>query len=111
MNYKKNTYGEEAMNTITSWVIGITFVVSIIIFFGVLYDGISKSDDRSEQNCANQYCDLVLLEKDFLTSDAVYYDRNTNVMYYCLGRSELNSGLTPIYNADGTLKLYESEER
>lgn len=109
MNYKKNTYGEEAMNTITSWVIGITFVVSIIIFFAVLYDGISKSDDRSEQNCAKQYIDLVLLEKD--GCNFVYYDKNTNVMYYCLGRSELNSGLTPIYNADGTLKLYESDER
>ena len=36
------------------------------------------------------------------------YDKNTGVMYLCkYGQS--SSFMTPIYNADGTLKLYEEK--
>ena len=38
-----------------------------------------------------------------------YYDRNTKVMYivYAIGNK---SGITPLYNEDGTLKLYKEVE-
>ena len=48
---------------------------------------------------------------DFTIIDENYYgyilvDKNTNVMYYL---STCNSGgITPIYNKDGSLKLYEN---
>lgn len=47
---------------------------------------------------------------DFEIIEDNYYgfilvDKNTNVMYYWLGTSV--GGITPIYNADGSLKLYE----
>lgn len=38
----------------------------------------------------------------------ILYDNNTGVMYYQYNLSRYNCGLTPIYNADGTLKIYEN---
>lgn len=35
----------------------------------------------------------------------VYYDRHTKVMYF----SQYEGGITPLYNADGTLRLWEGE--
>jgi hypothetical protein len=35
----------------------------------------------------------------------VFVDKTTGVLYY-----RFQSGMTPIYNADGTLKLYEGTE-
>ena len=48
---------------------------------------------------------------DFEIIDNNYYnyilrDKNTNVLYF--GSSGV-SGITPIYNADGSLKLYEED--
>lgn len=34
----------------------------------------------------------------------IRYDKNTKVMYY-----ECQNGITPIYNSDGTVKLYDGE--
>lgn len=47
---------------------------------------------------------------DFEVVDTNYYgailvDRNTNVMYFW--SMSRNGGITPIYNEDGSLKLYE----
>lgn len=40
-------------------------------------------------------------------SEKLVYDNNTGVMYYQYSYSRSNCGMTPIYNADGTLKIYE----
>lgn len=39
---------------------------------------------------------------------ALYYDKSTKVMYMFV-KHGYGAGLTPMYNADGTLKLYEEE--
>ena len=50
---------------------------------------------------------------DFGIVDSNYWsvilvDKNTNVMYFwCVSK---DGGITPIYNADGSLKLYEEDE-
>ena len=50
---------------------------------------------------------------DFEIVDSNYWsvilvDKNTNVMYFwCMSN---DGGITPIYNADGSLKLYEEDE-
>ena len=50
---------------------------------------------------------------DFEIVDSNYWsvilvDKNTNVMYFwCMSK---DGGITPIYNADGSLKLYEEDE-
>ena len=38
----------------------------------------------------------------------LYYDKSTKVMYMFV-KHGYGAGLTPLYNADGTLKLYEGE--
>lgn len=38
----------------------------------------------------------------------VLYDKNTKVMYF-VKRSGYQFGITPIYNSDGTVKLYDEE--
>ena len=58
---------------------------------------------------ANKYIDLVEVYEDkkiFMPSIYVYYDKNTKVMYFLMS-GNVTSGITPIYNADGSLKLYE----
>ena len=38
-----------------------------------------------------------------------YYDKDTKVMYVVYARGN-KGGITPLYNEDGTLKLYEEVE-
>ena len=39
-----------------------------------------------------------------------YYDRDTKVMYVVYAKGN-HGGFTPLYNEDGTLKLYKEEEK
>ena len=56
----------------------------------------------------NKYIDLVTIYKDDKYSTEVLYDKNTKVMYF-LKWSGYQFGITPIYNSDGTVKLYDGE--
>lgn len=50
---------------------------------------------------------FVVLEDDGRTY-AIVYDKKTRVMY-CMSKGGYNNGnLYPLYNADGTLRLYEN---
>lgn len=63
--------------------------------------GCSGHDVEPEQSSiANKYIDLVVIYENL--------SQQTEVMYLCkYGQS--SSFMTPIYNADGTLKLYEEK--
>jgi hypothetical protein len=39
-----------------------------------------------------------------------YYDKDTKVMYVIFATYQCGGGMTPLYNPDGTLKLYEESE-
>jgi hypothetical protein len=39
-----------------------------------------------------------------------YYDKDTKVMYAVFTGYNDGGGMTPLYNPDGTLKLYEESE-
>lgn len=47
--------------------------------------------------------DFEIVDNNFY--DCILVDKNTNVMYYWITCN--SSGITPIYNEDGSLKLYE----
>lgn len=67
----------------------------------------SEGDITPENNkLGNKYFDLVNIYEARCTT--VAYDKNTNVMYYMVETGNA-FGITPIYNSDGTLKLYEGE--
>jgi hypothetical protein len=55
---------------------------------------------------ANKYIDLVTIYKDDYYNTEVLYDKNTKVMYF-VKWSGYQFGITPIYNSDGTVKLYD----
>ena len=55
----------------------------------------------------NEYIHLITVcDRD--DGSVIAYDKNTKVLYLCVyGYSTM--GITPIYNSDGSLKLYEEQ--
>lgn len=39
----------------------------------------------------------------------IVYANDTKVMYIIIGDSQYNSGMSPLYNSDGSLQIYEGE--
>ncbi len=71
--------------------------------------GCTKGDIEPESSClANKYIDLVTIYKNDDYRTKVLYDKNTKVMYF-VQWSNYQFGITPIYNSDGTVKLYDGE--
>lgn len=71
--------------------------------------GCTKGDIEPESSyLANKYIDLVTIYKDDDYNTEVLYDKNTKVMYF-VKWSNYQFGITPIYNSDGTVKLYDGE--
>lgn len=74
--------------------------------FPVELDKLDKLGELREFNISNEYIDLETVYED--CTRKVVYDKNTKVMYLIVdGYSYF--GITPIYNADGTVKLYDGE--
>lgn len=68
--------------------------------------GFRKSSIETENS--NKYIDLVEVCKDNEHNTEVLYDRNTKVMYF-VKHTGSEFGITPIYNSDGTVKLYNEQ--
>lgn len=89
--------------------IGIIFIAFAILAF-LKYLVVIKNElcdyieSLPEPASVSEYCDLVKIESG--VSETIYYDKNTKIMY-CLINTDEYSGITPIYNADGTLKVYK----
>lgn len=86
--------------------IGIIFVLTIVAICLLLN---VFADDSTETTNSSNLSDLVWVQSistGYGLSADVYYDKNTKVMYY----AACYYGITPIYNADGTLKLYEDDK-
>lgn len=69
--------------------------------------GLSGCDANHTETNISSYFDYCFIEYNPVTNEKVFYDKNTGIMYYYL--CTRNGGITPIYNADGTLKIYEEE--
>ena len=83
----------------------LAFVLGLTLCFGMT--GCTKGDIEPESSrLANKYIDLVTIYKDDNHSTKVLYDKNTKVMYFVIW-SGYQFGITPIYNSDGTVKLYD----
>ena len=82
-------------------------VLGLALCFGMT--GCTKGDIEPESSrLANKYIDLVTIYKDDNHNTKVLYDKNTKVMYF-VKWSGYQFGITPIYNSDGTVKLYDGE--
>ena len=82
-------------------------VLGLTLCFGMT--GCTKGDIEPESSdLGNKYIDLVTVYKDDGYNIEVLYDKNTKVMYF-VKWSSYQFGITPIYNSDGTVKLYDGE--
>lgn len=85
----------------------IAIVLGLTLCLGMT--GCTKGNIEPESShFANKYIDLVTIYKDDYYNTEVLYDKNTKVMYF-VKRSGYQFGITPIYNSDGTVKLYDGE--
>lgn len=77
----------------------------MLICSGII--GCTKGEDikPTEFSLGNKYFDLVKIYGGGYDGDIVY-DKNTNVLYYIIYDAD-RLGITPIYNSDGSVKLYE----
>lgn len=59
--------------------------------------------DKTIKSPNSKLCDFEVIETNFY--GAILVDKNTNVLYYWIQ----GDSMTPIYNSDGTVKLYDGE--
>lgn len=101
------------------------FIASLILIAGIIAVTIGFIAARSYHNRnnsnenysteASNYLDLVKIEGLYENaprhndSANIYYDRNTKVMYFGYFSNSDYGWMCPIYNADGSLKLYDGE--
>lgn len=89
----------------------ILLVFLTILLMVIFLTGCDSSATRNGQDnfmvVDNEYIQLETLSNN--DGCVIAYDKETKVMYMCVsGYSEM--GITPIYNADGSLKLYQEEQ-
>lgn len=59
----------------------------------------------NSNNCDNSDEEHMIAAIDSGLNYKIFYDKDTKVMYFML----CNGGVTPMYNADGTLRLYNED--
>ena len=80
--------------------------LGLTLCFGMT--GCAQGDIKPKNSdIGNKYIDLVSIYKGDENTE-VLYDKNTKVMYF-VKRSGYQFGITPIYNSDGTVKLYDGK--
>ena len=79
----------------------IGFILSMIFCLSGCSNVINIDEALESPN--TKMIDFEVVDKNFYS--AILVDKNTKVMYYWNMSS--TGGFTPIYNADGTLRLYE----
>ena len=89
------------------------FLIALLLLQLCLFVGCGmkgRDIEPEPSNYANKYIELINIyeETDGFRGivTRVAYDKNTKVLYL-MTKGNNDSGITPIYNADGTLKLYE----
>ena len=79
-------------------------IIALSICFGITSCTKGEDIESAEYDLGNKYFPLVIIYED--NHSYIVYDKNTNVMYYIF-KIDDKSGITPIYNSDGSVKLYE----
>ena len=83
--------------------------VALVLTLCLGMTGCTKGDIEPESSIiGNKYIDLVTIYRDNDNNTEVAYDKNTKVMYF-FEQNGYHFGITPIYNSDGTVKLYDEE--
>ena len=84
----------------------ILLVLMFILITGLTACGTTTTTyEDNEKIFCNQF---VIVEKQQHIDEHLYivYDKDTKVMYYVYSRGS-KGGISPIYNADGSVKVYD----
>lgn len=87
-------------------------ITSLLIIMMFLLSSCKTTTTIYENGEYTKYDQFVVIEeKNNFDEGVLYtvYDKDTKVMYYMLN-SGYKFGISPIYNADGTIKVYEEKE-
>lgn len=79
--------------------------IMIVIVSAMILSLTGCEEEIKKASQVDTYMDLVRVCSD--DSEAIYYDNNTGVMYYRILGCYGSSAMTPIYNTDGTVKIYD----
>lgn len=66
--------------------------------------------ETARDEYGNEYYDDYFVELKCDTHYRIVYDKNTKVKYYILKKNDHESGITPLYNADGSFQIYKGDE-
>lgn len=89
----------------------IFMIIAIIAIIAILTICLVSCENESDTYGFNiKGTNLVCLgtASSFSSKSVLYYDKDTKVMYMFV-KHVYGAGFTPLYNADGTLKLYKGE--
>lgn len=86
-------------------VIGVVMLMGLSVFLGFLA---GKSANKSTEQTANPDEMLVVIEDHAFLDYYIVYDKDTKIIYYQgVGHGAC---LDPLYNPDGTYKLYKGND-
>ena len=85
-------------------------IISILVISASCITGCSFTKTINAEDVIKspntEFCDFEIVDNNYYV--LILRDKNTNVLYFwCMSN---DGGITPIYNADGSLKLYEEDE-
>ena len=78
-------------------------VLGLTLCFGMTGCTSVVNIDEVIKSPNSKLCNFEIVETNYY--GAILVDKNTNVLYYWIQ----DTSMTPIYNSDGTVKLYDEE--
>ena len=86
-------------------------IISILVISASCITGCSFTKTVNAEDVIKspntEFCDFEIVDNNYYV--LILRDKNTNVLYF--QSMSYSGGITPIYNEDGTLKLYEEDEK
>lgn len=83
-------------------------MVVCLVGCGTTYqEATGQTESSTKDSFGNGYFTVIT---EWGSGYRIVYANDTKVKYLIINRSQYMSGITPLYNADGTLQIYEESE-
>ena len=89
--------------------VALSVVMSVcLVGCGTTYqEATGQTESNTSDDFGNGYFTVIT---EWGSGYRIVYANDTKVKYLIINRSQYLSGITPLYNADGTLQIYEESE-
>ncbi len=89
--------------------VALSVVMSVcLVGCGTTYqEATGQTESNTSDDFGNGYFTVIT---EWGSGYRIVYANDTKVKYLIINRSQYLSGITPLYNADGTLQVYEESE-